>query len=150
MNQFNIIRVRVAPEPRGTRNHARLEEIMTKGTMTKEATICMTEVDLARLRNLIEVARDTGGDANRPYLNRLEAELDRAEVVEPKEIPNDTITMRSTVRLRDMDSGKKLLYSLVFPNEADTDKGRISVLAPIGTALLGYRVGDVIEWEVPS
>ena len=63
---------------------------MTKGTMTKEATICMTEVDLARLRNLIEVARDTGGDANRPYLNRLEAELDRAEVVEPKEIPNDT------------------------------------------------------------
>jgi regulator of nucleoside diphosphate kinase len=118
--------------------------------MTKEATICITQVDLARLRKLIEVARDTGSDANRSYLDKLEAELDRAVVVDPKEIPKDTITMRSTVRLRDMDSGKELLYSLVFPKEADTDKGRISVLAPIGTAMIGYHVGDVIEWEVPA
>ena len=58
--------------------------------------------------------------------------------------------MRSTVRLRDLDSGKEMIYSLVFPNEADVDEGRISILAPVGTAMIGYRIGDTIEWEVPS
>jgi len=123
---------------------------MTKRIRAKEATIRITENDLDRLRELIEFARDTGNISNAPYLNRLADELDRAEVVDPKDIPSDAITMRSTVRLRDMDSGKELTYSLVFPHEADIDKGRISVLAPVGTAMIGYRVGDNIEREVPS
>jgi regulator of nucleoside diphosphate kinase len=58
--------------------------------------------------------------------------------------------MRSKVRLLDIDAGKEVVYSLVFPNEADLDQGKISVLAPIGTAMIGYKVGDVIEWEVPA
>ena len=62
----------------------------------------------------------------------------------------DAITMRSKVRLKDLESRKEMIYSLVFPNEADIDEGRISVLAPVGTAMIGYRVGDIIEWEVPS
>jgi regulator of nucleoside diphosphate kinase len=127
-----------------------MEGIMAKGTMTKEATIFITEVDLARLRKLIDLARDTGNDANRLYLDRLEGELERAEVVDPIDIPKDVVTMRSTVRLKDLDNGKKMVYSLVFPNEADVDEGKISVLAPVGTAMIGYRAGDVIEWEVPS
>jgi regulator of nucleoside diphosphate kinase len=118
--------------------------------MTKETTICMTEVDLARLCKLIEVGRDGGGDSNIRYLNKLEHELDRAEVVDSKDIPMDVITMRSKVRLRDLDTHKEMIFSLVFPNEADVDEGRISVLAPVGTAMIGYRVGDVIEWDVPS
>jgi regulator of nucleoside diphosphate kinase len=126
-----------------------LEEIM-KGTMTKEATIYINEVDLARLRKLIDLARETGNDANRMYLDRLEGELERAEVVNPIDIPKDVVTMRSTVRLKDLDNGKEMVYSLVFPNEADVDEGKISVLAPVGTAMIGYRVGDLIEWEVPS
>ena len=126
-----------------------LEEIM-KGTMMKEATIYVNEVDLARLRKLIDLARETGNDANRMYLDRLEGELERAEVVNPIDIPKDVVTMRSTVRLKDLDNGKEMVYSLVFPNEADVDEGKISVLAPVGTAMIGYRVGDVIEWEVPS
>ena len=121
-----------------------------KGTMTKEATIYINEVDLARLRKLIDLARETGNDANRVYLNRLEGELDRAEVVNPIDIPKDVVTMRSTVRLKDLDNGKEMVYSLVFPNEADVDEGKISVLAPVGTAMIGYGVGDLIEWEVPS
>lgn len=121
-----------------------------KGTMTKEATIYINEVDLARLRKLIDLARETGNDANRMYLDRLEGELERAEVVNPIDIPRDVVTMRSTVRLKDLDNGKEMVYSLVFPNEADVDEGKISVLAPVGTAMIGYRVGDVIEWEVPS
>jgi regulator of nucleoside diphosphate kinase len=126
-----------------------LEEIM-KGTITKEATIFINEVDLARLRKLIDLARETGNDANRRYLDRLECELERAEVVKPNDIPKDVVTMRSTVRLKDLDNGKEMVYSLVFPSEADIDEGKISVLAPVGTAMIGYRVGDVIEWEVPS
>lgn len=118
--------------------------------MTNESTIYITEVDLARLRKLIEAARDTGVDANTPYMNKLEGELDRANIVGPTEIAIDAITMRSKVRLKDLESRKELIYSLVFPNEADVDEGKISVLAPVGTAMIGYRVGDIIEWEVPS
>ena len=118
--------------------------------MTKESTIYITEVDLARLRKLIEAARDSGVDSNTPYMNKLEDELDRANIVDPKEIAMDAITMRSKVRLKDLESRKEMIYSLVFPNEADIDEGRISVLAPVGTAMIGYRVGDIIEWEVPS
>jgi regulator of nucleoside diphosphate kinase len=80
----------------------------------------------------------------------LEEEFDRAEVVEPKDIPPDVITMRSTVRLNDLSTGEEMVYWLAFPTEANCDEGRISILAPVGTAMLGYRGGDVIEWEVPS
>ncbi len=128
----------------------RLEEIMAKGIMVNEAAIYITEVDLGRLRKLIDLAREGGTDRYGPNLNRLEGELERAEVVDPKDVQGDVITMRSTVRLKDLDSGRELTYSLVFPSEADIDKGMISVLAPVGTAMIGYRVGDVIEWEVPS
>lgn len=121
-----------------------------KGTMLKEATIYINEVDLARLRKLIDLARETGNDANRMYLDRLEGELERAEVVNPTDIPCDVVTMRSIVRLKDMDNDKEMVYSLVFPKEADVDEGKISILAPVGTAMIGYKVGDVIEWEVPS
>jgi len=121
-----------------------------EGIMTMESTIYITEVDLARLRKLIEAARDSGVDSNTPYMNKLEDELDRANIVDPKEIAMDAITMRSKVRLKDLESSKEMIYSLVFPNEADVDEGRISVLAPVGTAMIGYRVGDIIEWEVPS
>lgn len=123
---------------------------MARGTVTKEATIYITEVDRKRLRKLIELARDTGADSHRQYLDRLEDELERAEVVAPNDIPRDVVTMRSRVRLKDLDSGKKMIYSLVFPSEADIDEGRISVLAPVGTAMIGHKVGNVIEWEVPS
>jgi regulator of nucleoside diphosphate kinase len=123
---------------------------MIKGTITKEATIYITEVDLDRLRKLIELSRNSQMSWNKPYLQKLADELERAEVVDPRAIPKDTITMMSTARLKDLDSGKEMIYSLVFPQDADASEGRISILAPVGTAMIGYRVGDVIEWEVPS
>ena len=58
--------------------------------------------------------------------------------------------MNSSVRLKDLDTKKELTYTLVFPSDADAGQNRISVLAPIGTALIGYRVGDIITWEVPA
>jgi regulator of nucleoside diphosphate kinase len=120
------------------------------GVLVKEATIYVTKIDRERLGKLIEIARKRDGDANREYLNRLEEELERAETVEPQEVSPDVITMRSKVRLKDLRTGEEVVYSLVFPTEADFSAGKISVLAPVGTAMLGYRRGDVIEWVVPS
>jgi len=84
------------------------------------------------------------------YLNELEKELNRGKIVEPKDIPKDVITMNSTVLLKDLDSEKEMKYTLVFPDVADISKNKLSILAPIGTALIGYKVGDIIEWEVPT
>lgn len=118
--------------------------------MVKEATIHITEVDRQRLEKLIEFHGERGPVANQEYLRRLEHELERAEVVAPEDVPKDVITMRSRVRLRDLNTREEMIYTLVFPVEANFDEGKISVLAPIGTAMLGYRVGDTIEWPVPS
>jgi regulator of nucleoside diphosphate kinase len=115
----------------------------------KTANIYITEPDYNRLSALIEKTRE-GNGVDRQYLNKLEAELDCAEIVDSKDIPANVITMRSTVRLKDLVSGEENTYSLVFPTEADFSQGKISVLAPIGTAILGYKSGDTIEWTVPS
>jgi regulator of nucleoside diphosphate kinase len=116
--------------------------------MAKETNIYITKPDYERLTKLIEIVRD--GESNSEYLDRLEEELDRAEMVQQENIPADVITMRSTVRLKDLDTSDEMIYRLVFPTEANYDEGKISVLAPVGTAMLGYRRGDVIEWQVPS
>jgi regulator of nucleoside diphosphate kinase len=118
--------------------------------MGKQTNIYITKPDYERLTTLIEIAREREGDANREYLDRLEEELDRAEVVRQENIPADVITMRSTVRVKDLDTSEEMIYRLVFPTEANYEEGKISVLAPIGTAMLGYRRGDAVEWEVPS
>jgi len=112
--------------------------------------VYITEADLDRLRTLIAVMRNAGYDQVREDLDRLEEELDRAEIVTPQSIPPNVITIRSRVRLRDVVSGQDMVYSLAFPNEADLNQGKISVLAPIGTAMLGYQVGEIIEWDVPA
>lgn len=114
-----------------------------------DRTIFITEFDLDRLLDLIEGIRKNRTRI-KSDLDSLERELNRAKVVQPAEIPPDVITMNSKVRLKDLESGEDLFYTLVFPSDADFGQNRISILAPIGTALLGYRVGDEIEWKVPS
>lgn len=111
--------------------------------------ILITESDMSKLRKLLDLRM---GPASRDqhHLEMLARELERAEVVRSEEIPPDVVTMNSHVRVRDLDAGKDFSYTLVFPEAADISEGRISVLAPIGTALLGYREGDEIEWIVPG
>ena len=120
-----------------------------KKKSTKVVNIYITEPDYERLSGLIETTRERNG-VDKEYLNKLEAELDRAEIVDQKRIPGDVITMRSKIRLKDLVSGEANTYSLVFPTEANFSEGKISILAPIGTAILGYKQGDTIEWPVPS
>jgi regulator of nucleoside diphosphate kinase len=115
----------------------------------KQRTIIINESDFNGLKDLIETARRSSG-AGLSYLLALEGELNRARVVPDAEVPKDVITMNSTVHLYDLDSRETETYTLVFPEDADISQGRISVFAPVGTAVIGYRVGDVIEWMVPS
>ncbi len=110
--------------------------------------IYITDDDCERLRRLI-AGRRGANSADTEYLDVLEQELDRAEIVEPEAIPRDVVTMDSQVRLKDLDSGETRVYRLIFPSQTRTPDS-ISVLAPVGTAMLGYRVGDVIEWRVPK
>lgn len=110
--------------------------------------IFITRVDFERLCRLI-AARRAGASLDHEYIERLEQEVDRAEIVEVDSIPQGVVTMNSEVRLKDLDSGDVRAYKLVFPSQTRSEKD-ISVLAPIGTAILGYRVGDVIEWPVPK
>jgi regulator of nucleoside diphosphate kinase len=110
--------------------------------------IFITEADYDKLKRLIAGRRSTRLDAE--HLDELEQELERAEVLdEGHPVPPDVITMNSQVRLLDLDSGEIRVYQLVFPSQARSENA-LSVLAPIGTAILGYRVGSVIEWRVPK
>jgi regulator of nucleoside diphosphate kinase len=104
---------------------------------------------LKRLSELLEAARRFN-QYDPADLAELAGELARAQVVPSAQVPADVITMNSTVCLVDLESGEEMTYTLVFPNEADIDQDKISVLAPIGTAMLGYRVGDTLEWKVPG
>lgn len=72
------------------------------------------------------------------------------KMISPMDIPEDVITMNSKVSFKDLDSAKIMTYSLVFPKDADIALNRISILAPIGTALIGHSVGDTIIWRVPA
>ncbi|NUN71191.1 MAG: nucleoside diphosphate kinase regulator [Bacteroidetes bacterium] len=110
-------------------------------------TIHITETDRTRLLALLDnpVLKREGS-----AMRDLVAEMQRAVIVPSREVPPDVVTMRSRVNVRDRATGEGSTITLVFPNEASLDDGKISVLAPIGVALLGYRVGDVVAWKVPS
>lgn len=114
----------------------------------KARTIYVTQFDKDRLTRIIESHRGISGDAS--YLSDLEDELIRAKIVSPEKIPGGVITMNSKVRIKETTSGKEMVCELVFPNEADIHKNKISILAPVGTALIGYKVGDFIEWKMPA
>ena len=117
--------------------------------MSTTRRLHITEFDKSRLEELIAVAEEFGSQ-DRKDLTSLAEELERAEVVSPKDVPADVVTMNSKVVLRDLSTSKEMTYVLVFPRDANIDAGAISVLAPVGTAILGYAKGDVVEWPVPS
>ncbi len=117
--------------------------------MARKKKIIITKADRARLGVLLEQASQERL-INRQYLDDLERELEQAKVLDASAIPADVITMNSTVRLRDLDTEELLEFTLAYPAEADVERNRISILAPVGTAIIGYRVGDVVEWPVPA
>lgn len=111
--------------------------------------ILITDLDRRRLIDLILTAQ-SGEYRGSVYLDNLRSELHRAQIVTPQEVPADAITMNSKVALVDLDTQEEEIYTLVYPENANSAEGKISILAPVGTAMLGYRTGDVFEWEVPA
>lgn len=111
--------------------------------------IYITENDYQRLRTLINEASHTEYRGSE-YIESLEKELEVATVVSAKEVPPDVITMNSRFKVIDLDTRDEWDYTLVFPEDADLEKDKISVLAPIGTAMLGFREGETIECKVPA
>lgn len=112
-------------------------------------TIIVTDRDFWPLNALVR-ARAAHFTRDREHIDGLEKELARSVPVAPDEVPADVVTMHSRVRVRDVQSGAERTYALVYPHEADLSSGRLSVLAPLGTALLGYRERDEIEWPMPG
>ena len=111
--------------------------------------IFITSSDKEKLLKMIGLEKEFHvGD--KAYLQSLVHELERAVVVRSEEIPHDVITMHSQVVLRDLDDDEEMTCSLVYPDEADVNDNKISVLAPIGMAVLRYRVGDVVNWDIPG
>jgi regulator of nucleoside diphosphate kinase len=117
--------------------------------VVEQRAVYITKYDLARLQELLKVAH-TFGARDTEYLDRLEEELERGHVVGAKEVPADVITMNSRVLLQDAKTGEQFTYTLVFPTDANPSEGKLSVLAPLGTAMLGYSVGQTVEWPTPS
>ncbi|WP_010582122.1 nucleoside diphosphate kinase regulator [Schlesneria paludicola] len=117
--------------------------------MSAKRQIIITKADHNHLESLFfsELAMAFG---DKPYLQSLRQELNGALILNPDEIPPDVVTMNSTVRIRDVHSEELNTYTLVYPRDADIAIGKLSVLAPIGTAILGYRQGDLVQWQVPS
>lgn len=117
--------------------------------MIATKTIVITHTDRQRLGTLIEKARRQGL-AEQKLLYDLEFELERALPVDSGDVAGDVVTMNSTVRLRDLETGETFDYTLVYPRDADAVNDRVSVLAPVGTAIIGCCKGDVVEWPVPA
>lgn len=113
----------------------------------KHAPITITREDYAKLRLLVTTALHSNPS---PALQKLREELDRAAVIDSAAIPPGVITMGSTVAFEDLGTGEVEEYTLTFPNHADVEKKRLSILAPIGTALIGFRVGDLVSWTTPG
>lgn len=113
-----------------------------------ERQIVISEPNARVLRSLLRVGSWRPRDEE--HLHELSAELDRAIVLESSQVSPAVVTLNARVHVRDLKSGALQELTLVAPSEADVSAGRISVLAPLGTVLLGYREGDVVERQMPG
>ncbi|MBS1959631.1 MAG: nucleoside diphosphate kinase regulator [Bdellovibrionales bacterium] len=111
--------------------------------MTKSPSLIISQDDFNAITSLLSQA-----DADLAHL--LEEELSRATVVAASDLPADRVSMHSQVTFEDMDTKNKTIIRLVYPHETNSDNHCISILAPIGAALIGLRVGQEIQWPVPN
>lgn len=113
--------------------------------MDTRPDLVISSVDADRLEKLLEAL-----PAGAPGKAELEAELSRAHIVDPREIPPQVVTMNSTVKFRVQSSDEEFRMTLVYPKNLDHAGDKISILAPVGSALLGMSEGDEIEWPKPG
>ena len=109
--------------------------------------IYITRDDNSKLRLLLATALYSNASAS---LQKLREELDRAAVIDPAAMPAGIVTMESTVEFEDLGTNEIEEYTITFPDRANVEEKRLSILAPIGTALIGCRVGDIVSWSTPG
>ncbi|GFE88286.1 RNA polymerase-binding protein Rnk [Steroidobacter agaridevorans] len=114
----------------------------------RDHPIVISEPDARVLRGLLSARATVGHDQE--HLEELSLELERAQVLKPEQVAADVVTMHKPLRILDLSNGSRQELTLVGPAEANVSARRISVLAPLGTALLGYREGDEVEWLMPG
>jgi regulator of nucleoside diphosphate kinase len=114
--------------------------------MNQQPKIIISSLDAERLDKLLE-SLPAGAF---PGKAELEAELARADVIEPRDMPPNVVSMNSTVRFRVDATRETFTLTLVYPKDMDSGTGKISILAPVGSALLGLSQGDEIEWPRPG
>ena len=106
--------------------------------------IYITEKDIDRLNSILMNIKDS------PVVRKLQEELDRATILNPEEIPPDVVIMNSRVQFKTLETDSTSEITIVYPSDADSSQARVSILAPVGAALIGLRVGDEIEWALPT
>ncbi|WP_413557850.1 nucleoside diphosphate kinase regulator [Bdellovibrio sp. HCB209] len=111
--------------------------------MEQNPSLVISREDYQKISTLLSVAQTDIADL-------LEEELGRAELVEAAEIPKDTVSMNDKVSFVDLDSGKEQEVTLVYPLDADINGNKVSILAPVGAALIGLKVGQIIHWPLGS
>lgn len=114
----------------------------------KGKSVVITEADFDRLSGLFQSRH--GRMCYGSLATSLEQELRQGQVVAPSHVPKGIVTMNSKVRVRDLKSDERETYTLVYPKDADINDGRLSVLAPLGQALLGAKVGEVVAVDAPA
>lgn len=110
--------------------------------MARKTSITLSRLDVERIEKLLEAPalRDS------PAAERLHGEIDRANIVEPEDMPINVVSMNSAADCVDESNDKHYALTLVYPKDANADKGMVSILAPVGSALLGLKVGQSIDW----
>jgi regulator of nucleoside diphosphate kinase len=122
--------------------------MIAQNVMTSSKDILITQADFDRLQGLVDSPRYRASHSTSVMV--LKDELDHGSVVAANEVPRGVVTMHSRVRVRDLKSDESDTYSLVYPDEADINEGKLSVLAPLGIALLGTRVGQIVRFDAPA
>ncbi|MCP4716261.1 MAG: transcription elongation factor GreAB [Deltaproteobacteria bacterium] len=112
-------------------------------------SIFITERHAERLQGLIDFAMPSN-ENDRRSIEQLEDELYRANIVKPEDMPVDVVTINSKVQMIEIDSDLEVVFTLVYPADADLKMHRISVFSPIGSAVFGRRIDDIIEWRAPT
>ncbi|MCU4163828.1 GreA/GreB family elongation factor [Carboxylicivirga caseinilyticus] len=113
-----------------------------------EQQIKITELDYLRLSNLIGSAKKKKS-FDLQNIEALAYEIKRAEKVDSKKISSEFVTMNSIVQVESLDTKKQMKVKIVYPKDADFSKGHVSVLSPLGSALLGYKLGDTVQFNAP-
>lgn len=111
--------------------------------MKNQNHVILTKDNFLKLNQLIDRMNSEAAEL-------LKEELDRAIVVNEMHLPDDVVSMNSKVKFCDLETGKETVVTIVYPQEANIEENKISVLAPVGSALIGLSEGQIIDWPVPS